>query len=111
MTTLDNWIQHEAIPFSVDAPDAAIDQLMNSLDTSVEVLGFGEPLHGGEEFLILRNQLFQRLVEAHGFSAIAVESSFPRSHIINEYVAGRSSESYDVLKVVMALGRWKPTGN
>ena len=100
MKTLDNWIQHEVIPFAVDEPDAAIDQLVNSLDTSVEVLGFGEPLHGGEEFLILRNRLFQRLVEAHGYSAIAVESSFPKSHYINEYVAGRSSESYDTLKEI-----------
>jgi erythromycin esterase len=98
MTTLDNWIQHEAIPFSVDSPDAAIDQLMNSLDTSIEVLGFGEPLHGGKEFLILRNRLFQRLVEVHGYSAIAVESSFPKSYYVNEYVMGRGPSSYDTLK-------------
>src|SRR5689334_672675 len=75
--TLDDWIAHEAIPFSLDSrPDfnAAVDQVINSLGDSVAVLGFGEALHGGEELLILRNGLFQRLVEADGYSAIAIES-------------------------------------
>jgi hypothetical protein len=44
----------------------------------VELLGSGEALHGGEETLRFRNRLFQRLVELHGYSAIAIESSFPR---------------------------------
>src|SRR5262245_11981688 len=89
---LDDWIQHEAIPFSLDASatfNAAVDKVVASLDPSVELLGLGEALHGGEDILILRNRLFQRLVEAHGYSAIAVESSFPRGRVVNEYVCGR----------------------
>ena len=80
--TLDDWIQREAIPFSVDSSEifnASMDRVMASLGDSVELLGFGEALHGGEDILILRNLLFQRLVEAHGYSAIAIESSFPRA--------------------------------
>ncbi len=95
--TLDDWIAHEAIPFSRDSrPDrsATIDTVIDSPDDAIEVLGFGEALHGGEELLVLRNQLFQRLVEAHGYSAIAIESSFPRGPIINEYVLGRGPASY-----------------
>jgi erythromycin esterase-like protein len=79
--TLNDWIAHEAIPFSLDSrPDfnAAVDTMIDSLGDAVEVLGFGEALHGGEELLVLRNQLFQRLVEASGYSAIAIESSFPQ---------------------------------
>ena len=78
--TLDDWIQHEAIPFSIDSSDAlnaSIDRVISALGDSVELLGFGEALHGGEDILILRNRLFQRLVERHGYSAIAIESSFP----------------------------------
>lgn len=100
-TTLDAWIQQEAIPFAVDSPEtfnAAVDKLIASLGDTVELLGLGEPLHGGEDFLILRNRLFQRLVEAYGYRAIAIESSFPKSHVANEYIAGRSSASYDTLK-------------
>ncbi len=51
-STLDDWILHEAIPFSVDSSEtfnAAIDKVIASLDDSVELLGFGEALHGGEE--------------------------------------------------------------
>lgn len=80
--TVDEWIAREAIPFSVDvlsSVNGAVDELIASLEEPVELVGFGEPLHGGEEFLVLRNRLFQHLVEAHGYSAIAIESSFPRA--------------------------------
>jgi erythromycin esterase len=99
--TLDDWIAHEAIPFSLDSrPDfnATVDQVIDSLGDSVALLGFGEALHGGEELLVLRNHLFQRLVEAYGYSAIAVESSFPRGPIINEYVLGRGPASYEAVQ-------------
>jgi erythromycin esterase len=98
--TVDDWIAREALPFSVDAPGtfhAAVDQVMAALGGSVELLGFGEALHGGEDILILRNRLFQRLVEAHGFSAIAVESSFPRAHVVNGYLAGRGPAAYEAV--------------
>src|SRR6266704_693359 len=99
--TLDDWIAHEAIPFSLDSRldfNAAVDTVIDSLGDSVELLGFGEALHGGEELLVLRNQLFQRLVEAYGYSAIAIESSFPRGPIINEYVLGRGPASYEAVQ-------------
>lgn len=95
--TLDDWIAQEAIPFSLDSPqrfNAAADTMMAALGGAVKVLGFGEALHGGEELLLLRNRLFQRLVDAHGYSAIAVESSFPRARAVNEFVAGRGPDAY-----------------
>lgn len=96
-TTLAAWVAHEAIPFSLASPPtfaAAVDTMIGALGDAVELLGFGEALHGGEDILILRNRLFQRLVEAHGYSAIAIESSFPRARVVNEYVAGRGPASY-----------------
>ena len=99
--TLEDWIAGEATPFSVDAPrtfNAAVDMVIASLGDAVELLGFGEALHGGEDILILRNRLFQRLVEAHGYSAIAIESSFPRARVVNEYVAGRGPASYEAVQ-------------
>src|SRR5690242_1290608 len=100
-TTLDDWIAHEAIPCSLASrPDfnAAVDTVIGALSDEVALLGFGEALHGGEELLVLRNQLFQHLVEAYGYSAIAIESSFPRGPIINEYVLGRGPASYEALQ-------------
>src|SRR2546421_3969299 len=99
--TLDDWMAHEAIPCSLDSrPDfnAAVDTVISALGDAVALLGFGEALHGGEELLALRNQLFQRLVEAHGYSAIAIESSFPRGPIVNEYVLGRGPASYETVQ-------------
>ncbi len=99
--TLDDWIRHEAIPFSLDSPQsfcASVDRVMASLGALVKLLGLGEALHGGEDILMLRNRLFQRLVEKHGYSAIAMESSFPRAHAVNEYVAGHGPASYDALR-------------
>jgi erythromycin esterase len=99
--TLDDWIAREAIPFSVDSPEtvtAAVDQVIASVGDSVELLGFGEALHGGEDILLLRNLLFERLVAAHGYSAIAIESSFPKGPVVNEHVAGRGPASYEAVQ-------------
>ena len=99
--TLDDWIAREATQFSVDSPEsfnAALDKVIASLGGSVELLGFGEALHGGEDILMLRNRLFQRLVETHGYSAIAIESSFPRARVVNDYVAGHGPASYEAVQ-------------
>lgn len=99
--TLNDWIARAAIPFSVEASESfniAADKVITSLGDSVQLLGFGEGLHGGEEILILRNRLFQRLVEVHGYSAIAVESSFPRGRVVNEYVSGQGPASYEAVQ-------------
>ncbi|MGV8175531.1 MAG: erythromycin esterase family protein [Methanothrix sp.] len=99
--TLSDWIRTESIPFSLDSPqalDSSIDLVMASLSPRVELLGFGEALHGGEEILMLRNRLFQRLVERHGYSAFAIESSFPRARTVNDYVTGRGPKFYDEIR-------------
>lgn len=94
------WIQNEAVPIEMNnsAFNAAIDQFVLSLDDSVYLLGFGEALHGGEEILQVRNRLFQRLVQQHGYRAIAIESSFPRSHVANDFVTGRGADSYEAIQ-------------
>ena len=100
-SSIEQWITAEAIPFSLESResvDAAVDRLVAALGDRVELLGFGEALHGGEEILRLRNRLFQRLVDAHGYTAIAIESSYPRGRIVNKYVAGCGSESYEMVQ-------------
>src|SRR5437763_1704453 len=90
-TTLDAWIARDAIPFSIDSPvsiDGAVDRIIGSLGDSVELLGIGEALHGSEEILLVRNRLFQRLVEAHGYSAVVIEVTSPQARAINDYVLG-----------------------
>jgi erythromycin esterase-like protein len=97
----DHWIAGHAIPFEIASDQSfssATDRLVTALGAKVDLLGFGEALHGGEEILRLRNRLFQRLVERHGYSAIAIESSFPRARQVDEYIHGRGPATYDELK-------------
>ena len=90
----------QAIAFNLDSPEStnsSIDRLVTQFGEPVELLGLGEALHGGEEILIFRNRLFQRLVERHGYSAIAIESSFPRGRLVDDYVAGWGQPSFDAV--------------
>jgi erythromycin esterase-like protein len=63
--------------------------MMSRLGDRIALLGMGEPLHGGEEFLILRNRLYRRLAEAHGFSAVTFETNYSRARLVDAYVSGR----------------------
>jgi erythromycin esterase-like protein len=100
--SIEEWVAGESIPFEPDDPaslSSAVDRMMAVIADCVHLLGIGEPMHGAEDFLLLRNRLFQRLVEAHGFSAIAIESSYPRGFVVNDYVAGRgAATSYGDVK-------------
>jgi erythromycin esterase-like protein len=94
--TLEDWVRDEAIPFSLDAVgslDAVVDRVLASLGRPVELLGFGEALHSGEEILRLRNEVFRQSAEGYGFSAVAIESSFPRGRLVDDYIAGRGPAS------------------
>jgi erythromycin esterase len=101
---LEDWMTCEAIPFSLDSSESfqvAVDRVMAALGDSIELFGFGEALHalpGGDELLRFRNRLFERLVEAHGYSAIAIESSFPRGPLVNAFVAGGGPAEYEAIQ-------------
>ena len=93
---LAEWIAGEAISFALQTPtslDAATDRLMAGLGPGVRLLALGEALHGSEEILLIRNRMFQRLAEQHGFSAVVLETSSPQARAANEYVLGERGRS------------------
>jgi len=97
--SLDEWLAREAIEFSFDNGfDAAVDRMMSRLGDQVALLGFGEALHGGDEFFTLRNRFFQRLVAAHGFSAITLEITHTRARLVDAYIAGRGPATYEAIE-------------
>lgn len=51
----------------------------------------GESSHGTADFYRARAAITQRLIEDHGFAAVAVEADWPDAYEINRYVWGRSS--------------------
>jgi erythromycin esterase len=96
--TLKAWIAAESFDWSLDddaSIGGAVDSLLATLGDSVQVLGWGEPTHQVEGFLELRNRVFQHLVEHHGYTAIAIESSYPRGRLANDYVQGLGEVTLD----------------
>ncbi|MBW7907463.1 MAG: erythromycin esterase family protein [Kiritimatiellae bacterium] len=85
---LSNWIQKHALPTTAAGFDAILAEL-----PQVELLALGEALHGAEAILILRNRLFQHLVEQHQFRALALECSFPQARCVNDYIVGRGDRA------------------
>ena len=61
------------------------------------LLGFGEPLHGEEEFSRLRNALFGYLVRHAGFRSIALESSCWAGRAVDAYVRHQPGDEDDVM--------------
>jgi erythromycin esterase len=61
------------------------------------VVALGEPALGIHESLTFRNRLFAHLVEEMGFTAIAVESAFPESRRLAEYIAGGPGTAEEIL--------------
>lgn len=64
---------------------------------NARVVALGEPALGVHEPLLFRNNLFQYLVEERGFTAIAVESAFPESRRLSEFVAGGPGTAEQIL--------------
>lgn len=82
------------------------------LDTLVDdkrLVLFGESGHGMQQALVLRNQVFEHLVQTHGFTAIALETGFEDGMEVNDYVSGkRERDDTTVAKVFsfMSPRRW-----
>lgn len=66
------------------ALDAAIDKK--------RVTAFGEFAHGMAELLNFRNELFQRLVQRHGYRAIALETGRDEAECLDAYVRGENDD-------------------
>ncbi|MCX5205104.1 erythromycin esterase family protein [Streptomyces sp. NBC_00237] len=75
----------------------AADQLLASFPRSPLLLGLGEPTHGAEQFLELRNDLFFHLVRHHGYRAIAIESDCLAAAVVDDHVTTGAGDLDEVL--------------
>ncbi|MCW5556584.1 MAG: erythromycin esterase family protein [Verrucomicrobiae bacterium] len=64
---------------------------------NARVVALGQPALGVHEPLSFRNRLLEYLVEELGFTAIAVESAFPESRRLADYVAGGPGTAEEIL--------------
>ncbi|MFE4534608.1 erythromycin esterase family protein [Streptomyces scopuliridis] len=60
--------------------------VMRLLPARPRLLALGEPTHGEDTLLDLRDELFRQLVEQEGYRTIAIESDCVRGLLVDEYV-------------------------
>jgi erythromycin esterase-like protein len=62
------------------------------------LLGLGEPTHGEDVLLELRNDLFRQLVEQEGYRTITVESDCLMGLVVDDYVTSGTGVLDDVME-------------
>ncbi|MGW4461008.1 erythromycin esterase family protein [Micromonospora sp. NPDC004704] len=67
------------------------------LSPATRLLGLGEPTHGVEAFLELRNELFRHLVDHEGYRSITIESDCLSALAADAYVTDGVGELDDVM--------------
>jgi len=85
-----------------DGPHAA---MLDSIVGDARVIAWAEGLHHKHEFLATRNDAVRILVERHGITAIAAETSFTESIVADDYVLGHGAEEPDA-RVVAGAWSW-----
>ena len=63
-------------------------QNLDSIFSNKKLIGLGECTHGTSEFTTMRKQIFQYLVEQHGFNTIFIEADYSACLRLNRYVNG-----------------------
>ncbi len=91
---------------SVDA--AAV---MGLLPARPRVLALGEPTHGEDALLHLRNELFRPLVEREGYRTIALETDCVRGLVVDAYVTTGTGALDEVMERGFSHGWGASEGN
>ncbi|MEV4458374.1 erythromycin esterase family protein [Microbispora sp. NPDC049633] len=81
---------------TVHAVDAA--SVTRLLPARPRVLALGEPTHGDNELLDLRNELFRQLVEQEGYRTIALESDCLMGLVVDDYVTSGTGALDEVMQ-------------
>ncbi|MFF8614169.1 erythromycin esterase family protein [Streptomyces sp. NPDC015350] len=94
---------------TVHAVEAAA--VMGLLPNRPRMLALGEPTHGEDTLLGLRNELFRQLVEQEGYRTITVESDCVRGLVVDEYVTSGAGALDEVMEHGFSHGWGAHTGN
>lgn len=81
---------------TVHAVEAAA--VLRLLPARPRLLALGEPTHGEDTLLDLRNDLFQQLVEEEGYRTVAIESDCLAGLIVDDYVTTGTGTLDDVME-------------
>ncbi|MEU5087756.1 erythromycin esterase family protein [Streptomyces sp. NPDC021356] len=72
--------------------------LVELLPARPRLLALGEPAHGEDTLLGLRNELFRQLVEQEGYRTIAIESDCVRGLLVDDYVTSGTGTLDEVMR-------------
>lgn len=90
-----------SIPSLLHANARMLDEAPCDYDALLGMVGerdfvlLGEATHGTHEFYRMRAEITRRLIDEHGFDAVAVEGDWPDAYRINRYVQGAGDASLD----------------
>ncbi len=96
----------EAAANSVDAAN-----LMGLLPGRPRLLALGEPTHGEDVLLDLRNDLFRQLVEQEGYRTIAIESDCLMGLVVDDYIRSGAGSLDEVMERGISHGWGAFAGN
>jgi erythromycin esterase-like protein/predicted phosphoribosyltransferase len=66
----------------------------------------GEASHGTHEFYAARAAMTQRLIEEHGFCAVAAETDWPDAYRVNRFVRGRGTDDATAAEALGGFARF-----
>jgi erythromycin esterase-like protein len=87
---------------TVHAVEAAA--VMRLLPGRPRLLALGEPTHGEDALLDLRNELFRQLVEQEGYRTITIESDCMRGLVVDDYVTSGTGSLDEVMEQGISHG-------
>ncbi|PTM90075.1 MULTISPECIES: erythromycin esterase family protein [unclassified Streptomyces] len=85
--------------------------LMELFPARPRLLALGEPAHGEDTLLGLRNEIFRQLVEEEGYRTIAIESDCIRGLVVDDYVTSGTGTLDGVMEHGFSHGWGDFTGN
>jgi erythromycin esterase-like protein len=85
--------------------------VMGLLSAGPRLLALGEPTHGEDVLLELRNDLFRQLVEQEGYRTIAIESDCVMGLVVDDYVNSGTGTLDDVMERGFSHGFGASTAN
>lgn len=85
-----------AIKDTAHAVEAAT--VMRLLPARPRLLALGEPTHGEDLLLDVRNDLFRQLVEQEGYRSIAIESDCLKGLVVDDYVTSGTGTLDEVME-------------
>ena len=80
-------IRDAALPVTTEGYERLLE-----MAAATQCVLIGEASHGTHEFYSTRAELTRRLIDDHGFQAVAVEADWPDSFRVHRFVTGRSED-------------------